>query len=189
MKSAGMARRLRECEGTYAAASSSTEYPRLRASSINDNGCSTPEKFDCAGSANRLGVRRGAVVSAATGSSRRRSAVSGTVTTAAPARRANSRTPLTELWLSALSASVLPGANGYDSATSLIAALAFAVKHTAYSPGSASKNSSVRARARSIVSVLCREGPCSECGLPKIADRNSSSCAAICDADGSAAPV
>ena len=39
-------------------------------------------------------------------------ALTGTYSTHAPARRASSRMPLTELWLSAVSANVPPGHHG-----------------------------------------------------------------------------
>ncbi len=64
-----------------------------------------------------------------------------------PAHRANSRMPLTELWLSAVSRNWLPAVNGYDSPTSLSAPLALAVKTTVYSSGEALKNAKTARRA------------------------------------------
>ena len=60
-----------------------------------------------------------------------------------PRARANSRMPLTELWLSAVRSRRLPGSNGYDSPTSLSAAVALAVKMTSYSSGEALKNARI----------------------------------------------
>ena len=55
--------------------------------------------------------------------------------------------PLTELWLSAVRRNRLPAVNGYDSPTSLSAALALAVKTTVYSSGEALKNAKTARRA------------------------------------------
>ena len=106
----------------------------------------------------------------------------------ASARRAYSRMPVTELWLSAVRARA-PPANGKLSPTSLMAADALAVKQTSYASGSASRKRRVAARAAATRSVLERDGACSECGLPSSAARSSSSLARACDRDGSAAPV
>ena len=98
-----------------------------------------------------------------------------------PGARANSRIPLTELWLSAVRTSRLRSLNGYDSPTSLSAALAFAVKTTVYSSGEAFTNDSTAARARSASSVAAREVGLSECGLPKTPSRSSARWARTCD--------
>jgi hypothetical protein len=78
------------------------------------------------------------------------------------------------LWLSAESTSREPGANANPSPTSRSAALAFAVKTTSYSAGSAEKKSSVPRRASSMISVLRSDATLCECGFPSTASARNS---------------
>ncbi len=109
--------------------------------------------------------------------------------TPAPADRAYSRMPLTELWLSKVSRNRLPGPNGYDSPTSLSAWLALAVNTTTYSSGDAPKYSSTWCRARSTNSVASREVGLSEWGFPSTRPSSRSAWRRTCDATGRPAPV
>ena len=81
------------------------------------------------------------------------------------------------------------GPNGYADATSWIAALVFAVKHTTYSSGSASKKRSTRARASFTSAVLASDVGLSECGLPSTEPRSAVACAATSRSGYSALPV
>ena len=95
-------------------------------------------------------------------------------------RRANSRMPLTELWLSKVRAKVPPGANGYDSPTSRRAALALAVKMQRYSSGGALKNSQhAAAGCARTSSVDASDVGLFECGLPSTLVRSRSAWASI----------
>ena len=132
-KSGRTASRSSRLVGTNAAASSSTSQPRACASSTRSSGCFTPEKFDCAGNANRVAARRcrrrRAAPPASSRSMRSSGNVSGAYSTAAPLRRARTRRmPFTELWLSAVSSSRPPGANGYALADQLQRAAGVRVK-------------------------------------------------------------
>ena len=84
----------------------------------------------------------------------------------APFARANSRMPLTELWLSHVARNRSSGPNGYASPTSRSAPVAFGVKMQAYSPGGALKWRSTAARARSTSAVDADDVGLTECGLP-----------------------
>lgn len=64
---------------------------------------------------------------------RRSGTVSGAYSTMAPFARANSRIPLTELWLSTVNSKRPPASKGYDSPTSFNAPEAFRVKTAVYS--------------------------------------------------------
>ena len=88
-----------------------------------------------------------------------------------PRARANSRMPLTELWLSNVSRKRSPARNGYASATSRSAPVALAVKITSYSSGEAPEDPSTAARARSIASAVAAEVGLIECGLPNTRGR------------------
>ena len=89
--------------------------------------------------------------------------------TGAPRARANSRIPFTELWSSAVSRNPRFGPNGYDSPTSLRAAVALAVKITMYSSGDAERKSRTARRAEPAIAVAAREAGLFECGLPRVA--------------------
>ena len=88
------------------------------------------------------------------------------VSHAAPARAAYSLIPLTELWLSAVSTSLLRRPNGYASPTRRQAPVAFGVKMTAYSSAVALKYLSTAARVRSTSRVAADDVGFSECGFP-----------------------
>ena len=68
------------------------------------------------------------------------------------------------------------GPKANPDATSWIAPVVFAVKHTTYSSGSASKKRSTRSRAACTSAVLAREAGLSECGFPSTACRSASAC-------------
>ncbi len=87
------------------------------------------------------GRRRRRTLVIAARSRRRSGRVTGTYSTAAPWRRANSRIPFTELWLSNVRANVPPGPNRYDSPTAFRAPVAFGVNTHRYSSGGALKKS------------------------------------------------
>jgi hypothetical protein len=88
--------------------------------------------------------------------------------------RANSRIPLIELWLSEVSTNRVPRRNGYASPTSRAAAVALAVKTTAYSSGSASRCRSTARRALSTNSVEAVDVGLTEWGLPNTPPRSRS---------------
>ena len=122
-------------------------------------------------------------------STRRSGATLGTYVVSAPRARANSRIPLTELWLSKVSRNRSPAWNGYASPTRRSAPVAFGVKIATYSSGEALKNSSTCARARSASSVLAAEVGLIECGLPRTVLSSSRTCSCSCEAANSPPPV
>ena len=123
--------RSRRLVGTYAAASRSTCQPRSarrqrdRADASHRRSSTAPETRTGSGA---LGPPLQHAVELVSINRAGPGTVSGAYSTAAPFADANSRMPLTELWLSAVRSSCPPGANGNDSPTSLIAAEAFSVK-------------------------------------------------------------
>ena len=143
-------RRLSRVVGRNAAASSSTRYPSDCASRTSDSGCCTPEKFDCAGYANSpRACRTGSASSRSSGRSSRSSVVEREIVQRAHPRAARThecRSPSCDCRPRAPAARA--GRTGTPRATSPIAAVAFAVKQTAYSRSSASRNRSTRAALR-----------------------------------------
>ena len=114
-------------------------------------------------------------------SGRRSGVRSGRYVTLASRDRANSRMPLTELWLSAVRRNRLPALNGNASPTSLSAPLALAVNTTVYSSGEALTNDSTARARRSANRVEAREAGLFECGLPRTPRASSSWCSRSCD--------
>ena len=106
-----------------------------------------------------------------------------------PRDRANSRSPFTELWLSAVSTSREVGPNGYASPTRRHAPVAFGVKMTAYSSRAALKYRRTASLACSISSVEASDVGLSECGLPKHPPRSRSVCARSWASAASPEPV
>ena len=97
--------------------------------------------------------------------------------------------PLTELWLSTVSANRPPGANGYASPTSRNAALALAVNTQRYSSRGARRKSQTACRACSTSSDEAAEAGLFECGLPRTRLLSSAACAAIWPSACSPPPV
>ena len=103
MKSAPIACASTGLVAANAAQSRTTSQPRSCASATHSSGCWAPLKLDCAGYANSFATPSPAPRRAmrTCSSSRRRSASrTGMYVVAAPLACANSRIPLTELWLS-----------------------------------------------------------------------------------------
>ncbi len=105
----------------------------------------------------------------------------GTYVVSTPRLWANSRIPLTELWLSKVSRNRSPGRNGYASPTSRSAPVAFGVKTQTHSSSAARKKRRTAARACSASSVAAVEVGLSEWGLPRTLVRSSSRCSASWD--------
>src|SRR5690349_9894143 len=99
-KSAGHSLKLKGLVGRNAAASRSTWYPSACAACTSESECLTPEKFDCAGYAKIRAPAPHVDRRISSVPSSRSSPSSGTYAIGAPKRRAYSRTPFTELWLS-----------------------------------------------------------------------------------------
>ena len=165
------ARRSSRLVGTNAAASSSTSQPRRRApASTSSSGCFTPEKFDCAGKANRL-ARAGSasveqrgqrgVVDAQLGQRQRR-VVDRRALGARELADAVDRVVVVDGQQQAAARRERDTTRRRASARPM----AFSVKTAVYSPA-ALKYASTAARARSTTRRSSAELGFAECGLPK----------------------